>query len=82
MTSKFKGALSDLGTLAELRSKEELNAKIAKLTTDNEVKFKFLFTHQLEETYNFESLQNLSDPDLKRPLTDLERLDLHEYQRP
>lgn len=79
MSNKYRGRLSDLGTLTELRSKEDLEAKIAKLTKDNEVKFKLVFTHQLEETYNFESLQSLHDPDLNRPLTDEERLNMHEY---
>lgn len=79
MTKQFKGKLSDLGALTALRAEGDLEEKIARLTKDNEVKFKFVFTHQLEENYNFESLQLLHDPDLKRPLDDLERLSLHEY---
>jgi len=56
-----------------------LEKDIARLTQDNEIKFKFLFNNQLEETYNFESLQTLHDPDSKALLSDEERLTLHEY---
>ncbi len=69
--SRSRGALADLGKIVQ-------DSKATQLTSDNKVKFKIIFNHQLENMYNFTSLQEVVDPTLKRQLNPEERLRLYE----
>ncbi len=77
-SSNRRGSLADIGKLVEQHNEAQVEAAKAKLTTDNGVKFKMVLGHQIEEEYNFQSLRDLTDPDLGRKLNDDERLKIYD----
>jgi len=69
ISNRSGGALADLGQI--IREKE-----IAKLTDDNDVRFKMVLSSQMEEGYKFGTLVDVVDSDTKRQMTEAEQLSL------